>query len=681
MKAELMPLRGAEASRRRQDKSLNFLAPGLEKCYFFTLIRKTGNYLVHTTKEIAMAPNATGPAERLAFQTEAKQMLNLMIHSLYTHKEVFIRELISNASDALDKLRFEAVTNPSVLGDDTELAIRIKLDKTSKLFTITDNGIGMTKEEVIQNVGTIARSGSKAFLEKLTGDQKADSNLIGKFGVGFYSVFMVASRVIIKTKRAGSDEPAVMWESSGESDYTIGTAEKETRGTEITVYLKEDEGIYAEEWQVRSLIKKYSDFIAFPIYLPNDKGKDEIVNETKPIWKRPPTEVTPEQYELFFKHSLGGFEKPLLTIHTQAEGVLEYSSLLFVPEKAMFDLFNTERKHGVKLYVKRVFIMDDCKELLPEYLRFVKGVVDSEDLPLNVSRETLQHNPVITRIGKGVVTKILAKLKELADNDPDKYKIFWKQFGAVLKEGLHTDQDNKEKLLELVRFQSSMGENEDDLVSLREYRDRMREDQKDIYYLTGDRRDIVEKSPHLELFKSKSIEVLYLLDPIDEFIVADIYNYDGKQLKSVAKGDLDLGELGKEESEEKKKLESTYKKLAERLHNILTDAVKEVRISMRLTESPGCLVADEHEMGAHMERLMKAMGQEVPESKRVLEINPSHPLIVNFNRIYEKDPKDPALDEWAHILLDHVLIAEGQTPRDPKAYTRRINDLLVKASG
>jgi molecular chaperone HtpG len=624
-----------------------------------------------------MAPDL----QRMEFQTEAKQLLHLVIHSLYQHKEVFVRELISNASDALDKLRFESITNPGILSDGNDLSIRIKLDKKAKIVTITDNGIGMTKDEAVQNIGTIARSGSRAFLDKLTGDQKADSNLIGKFGVGFYSVFMVAARVKVVTKRAGSDEKTVVWESDGSSDYTVGYAEEErSRGTEITVYLKEDEGVYAEEWQVRSLIKKYSDFIAFPIWLPNDKGTDEVVNESKPIWKRPPAEITAEQYELFFRHSLGGFDKPLVTIHSQAEGVLEFSSLLFVPEKAPFDLFNIERKHGVKLYVKRVFIMDDCKELLPEYLRFIKGIVDSEDLPLNVSRETLQHNPVVARIGISLVGKVLGKLADLSQSEPEKYAAFWKQFGPVLKEGLHTDHENKEKLLDLVRFQSSMGETADDLVSLKQYRGRMREDQNAIYYITGERRDIVEKSPHLEIFKNKSIEVLYLLDPIDEWIVQDIYNFDGKQLKSVVKADLDLGELGREEREEMTKAESKYKKLAERLKNILADAVKEVRLSMRLKDSAGCLVADEHDMGVHMERLMKAMGQETPPAKRTLEINPAHPLIVNMNAVYEKSATDPRLDEWAKLLLDTALIAEGQPPADPPGYIRRVSQLLVAAS-
>ena len=454
--------------------------------------------------------------QSLEFQTEAKQILHLMIHSLYTHKEVFLRELISNASDALDKLRFESLTNSTLLGSDTELTIRIKLDKKAKTITVCDNGIGMTRQEVVDNIGTIARSGSRAFLEKLTGDQKADSNLIGRFGVGFYSVFMVASQVKLVTKRAGSEEPAIVWESAGEKGYSLKETTKDGRGTEITVYLNDESVDYADYWTVRSLIKKYSDFIAFPIRLPDEKGKDEVVNQTKPIWGRPAAEVTKEQYEEFYQQVLSGFDKPLATLHSRAEGVMEYSSLLFVPSASSFDLFSIERKHGVKLYVKRVFIMDNCRELLPEYLRFVKGVVDSEDLPLNVSREILQKNPVVNRIRKSLTGKLLGRLAEMAAGEPENYRNFWKTFGPVIKEGIHTDPENREKLLDLLMFPSSMGAKED-LVSLKTYVSRMRPDQKDICYITGENRDITEKSPHLEVFKAKSIEVLFLLDPIDEW--------------------------------------------------------------------------------------------------------------------------------------------------------------------
>jgi molecular chaperone HtpG len=623
---------------------------------------------------------SSAPKQSLEFQSEAKQILNLMIHSLYTHKEVFLRELISNASDALDRLRFESLTNQELMGDDTDLAIRIAFNKNAKTITISDNGTGMTRQEVIENIGTIARSGSKAFLEKLTGDQKTDSNLIGQFGVGFYSVFMVAARVKLVTKRAGSNEPAVLWESTGEKEYQIEETVKETRGTDITVYLNNDSTEYTEYWTIRSLIKKYSDFIAFPIHLPDEKGKDEVVNQTKPIWMRTAAEVTKEQHEEFYQQALAGFDKPLTTLHSKAEGIMEYSSLLYIPSSSPFDLFSMERKHGVKLYVKRVFIMDNCKELLPEYLRCVKGVVDSEDLPLNVSREILQKNPVVERIKKSLVTKILDKLTGLAQNEPDNYKTFWKAFGTVIKEGLHTDQENKEKLLELLRFQSSLG-TKDDLVSLKAYIGRMRQDQKDIYYISGESREIVEKSPHLEIFKAKSIEVLFLLDPIDEWIVPDIYNYDGKKLKSVTQGDLDLGDLGKEEKDARKKAESTYKKLSERIKNILADQVKEVRVTTRLKDSPACLVSEENAMGSHMEKIMKAMGQAVPESKRILEINGDHPIIANLNARYEKDPKDAELEEWARLVYEQALIAEGQMVPDPLAYSKRVNALLLKVSG
>jgi molecular chaperone HtpG len=619
--------------------------------------------------------------QQMQFQTEARQLLHLVIHSLYTHKEIFLRELISNASDALDKLRFESLTNTGMMKDNTELSIHIKLDKTAKTITISDNGIGMTRQEVIDNIGTIARSGSKAFLDKLTGDQKADSNLIGQFGVGFYSVFMVAASVSLVTKRAGSDEPAVRWESKGENEFTIDAAERDHHGTDIIIYLNETEGQYVEAWEIRSLIKKYSDFIAFPIYLPDDKGKEEVVNESKPLWKRSPSEVTTEQYEQFFKHSLAGFDQPFCTIHNRAEGAMEYSALLFIPQKiSPFELYNYERKHGVKLYVKRVFITDNCKDLLPEYLRFIKGVVDSEDLPLNVSRETLQHNPMLDKMKKAITGRVLTRLKEIADAEPDRYKTFWKEFGPIIKEGLHSDAENKDKLLEVARFQSSIGATDNDLTSLKQYVERMRQDQKEIYYISGESRSIVEKSPHLEIFKEKSIEVLYLVDPIDEFAVQAIYNFEGKQLKSITRGDLDLGELGKEEKKAQKKVESKYKKLTERIKNILSDEVKDVRVTFRLKESPVCLVADDHDMGAHMEKLMKSMGQDVPSAKRILEVNGSHPIIANLNALYEKNPLDEKMMEWVKLLHDQAQIAEGQMVKDPMAYTKRVCDLLVSVS-
>lgn len=628
-----------------------------------------------------MAEKTTQDGQRLEFQTEVKQLLHLMIHSLYTHKEVFLRELISNASDALDKLRFESLTNKDILSEDTDLSIRIKLDKKAKTITISDNGIGMTREEVIQNIGTIARSGSKAFLDRLTGDQKIDSNMIGQFGVGFYSVFMVASSVKLITRRAGASDKAVEWESDGSSEYTIKETDKQSRGTDVIIYLKDEEGVYAEDWQVRTIIKKYSDFIAFPIHLPNDKGKDEVINETKPLWKRQPSEITTEQYEDFFKTVLGGFDAPALTLHSKTEGILEYSFVLFVPGKAQMDLFFPERKHGVKLYVRRVFVMDDCKELFPEYLRFVKGVVDSEDLPLNVSREMLQHNPIVEKMKKGLTGKVLGKLKELSEEDPKAFLNFWQQFGPVLKEGLHSDHENKEKLLEIVRFQSSLGDSKDDMVSLKQYTGRMREGQKYIYYISGENRAIVEKSPHLEVFREKSIEVLYMLDPIDEWIVPNIYNFEGKELRSITKGDVDLGDLGKDEKKEKDKVESAFKKLTERIKNILSDSVKEVRVTTRLKESPCCLVADEHDMGAHMEKMMKAMGQDYAPAKPIFEINGSHPIFANLNALYEKDAKSPLLEEWVKLLFDQALIAEGQMVKDPLAYSKRVNDLLVKVSG
>ena len=629
-----------------------------------------------------MQPQNQQQPQNLEFQTEAKQLLHLMIHSLYSHKEVFLRELVSNASDALDKLRFEALTDPAIDAG-AELAVRIAVDKEAKTVTVSDNGIGMTRDEVIENLGTIARSGSKAFLEKMTGDQRADSNLIGQFGVGFYSAFMVANRVRAVTKRAGSGGGATAWESGGESSYSISDAEKEGHGTDVIVYLKDDEAEYAELWQVRSLIKKYSDFIAFPIYLPNDKGESEVVNQTKPLWLRPASEVTSEQYEEFYRQALGGYGKTLCAMHSKAEGILEYSSLLFIPAQPAFDLFSSfERKHGVKLYVRRVFIMDNCKELLPEYLRFVRGVVDSEDLPLNVSREMLQKNAVIEKMSKALVSKILGKLTEMAEGDPAAYKEFWKSFGVVLKEGLYNDYENREKLLELARFQSSMGDGEADVVSLKQYVDRMREDQKDIYYITAESRSVAEKSPHLEIFKAKSIETLYLVDPVDEWIVGmgGIGEYGGKRLKSVTAGDLDLGDLGKEEAEKQKAAQTELAGLSGRIKEILAESVEDVRATNRLKDSPACLVAGAQSVGAHLEKVMKAMGQEVPVSKRVLEINAEHPIIKNINARYGEASDDPELADWVRLLYDGALIAEGRPAADPAAYLKRVNAMLEKAS-
>lgn len=628
-----------------------------------------------------MSKEKTISKENLEFQTEAKQMLHLVIHSLYTHKEIFLRELVSNASDALDKIRFESLTKPDILDKDEELKINIQLNKKTKIITIIDNGIGMTKQELVDNIGTIARSGSKAFLEKLTGDQKADSNLIGQFGVGFYSVFMVATRVKIVTKRAGSEEPAVEWESTGENNYTLVQSDKKNHGTEITIYLSEEENVYSEDWKIRSLIKKYSDFIAFPIYLPDDKGKEEVINQTKPIWKRKPADISAEQYEDFYKQACGGFDKPLEIVHNLAEGVMEYSSLLYIPESiSPFEMYNHDRKHGVKLYVKRVFIMEDCKELLPEYFRFIKGVVDSEDLPLNVSRETLQDNPLIKKISKAVVSKLFTKLSKLAEEEPEKFKKFWKVFGPIVKEGLHSDFENKDKLLEITRFQSSNGKTEDDITSLKQYVSRMRDDQKNIYYITGEKRSIVEKSPHLEIFREKGIEVLYLIDQIDEFIIPNINTYDSKPLKSITKGDLDLGDLEKDEKKEKKKIESQFKKLTERIKNILSDDVKEVRITTRLKDSPCCLVVDEQDMGANMEKIMKAMGQTVPETKRIMEINGNHQIFLNLKQIYESEPQSQQLETWVKLLYDQALIAEGRLVKDPVTYLKTVNELLTTVS-
>lgn len=621
------------------------------------------------------ATTSAGASERRQFQTEAKQLLHLMIHSLYSHKEVFVRELVSNASDALDRLRFEALTNPEVKPAQ-ELAIRIKLDKTARTFTIQDNGIGMSRQEVIENIGTIARSGSKAFVEKLTGDQRADSNLIGQFGVGFYSVFMAASRVKLETRRAGDTGPATVWESDGESEYTIADSQRTESGTTITVYLNNDGASYAEEWEVKQVIKRYSDFIAFPIYMADSKGHDEVVNQTKPIWKRKPSEIAAEQYSAFYTQAVGGWGEPLETIHVAAEGVMEYAALLFIPKKRLPDIYGHERKHGVRLYVKRVFITDDCAELLPEYLRFVRGVVDSEDLPLNVSRELLQQNAIIARIRKALVGKVLGQLKEMAQKDPAKFAEFSAEFGSVLKEGLHGDFENREALLELVRFQSSEGATAADITSIKQYVERMKPGQKDVYYVVAESRALAERSPHLEVFKEKGIEVLYLVDPVDEFVVGDIAPYDSKNLVSVSKSGLDLGDLGKEDKAAQEQAEGRFGKLAERFKQTLGDVVSDVRVTTRLRDSLCCLASGEHEMSAHMERLMKAMNREFTPARRVLEINANHAVTANISALFDKNATDPRIDDWARLIHEQALISEGQPLTDVQAYAKRVAALL-----
>ncbi len=629
--------------------------------------------------------------ETLGFQTEVNQLLKLMIHSLYSNKEIFLRELISNASDAIDKLRFEAISESKLYEDDTNLRIRVTYDKDAKTITISDNGIGMSRDEVVENIGTIAKSGTRQFLESLTGDQKKDANAIGQFGVGFYSAFIVADKVTLKTRRAGaSSDQGVLWESTGEGEFSIETIEKEDRGTEITLHLKEDDEDLLDGFRLRSIIRKYSDHITVPIEMlkediaseeDDEKDKDketvieyEKVNDASALWTRPKSEITDEEYAEFYKHVGHDFEDPLAWTHNQVEGKYEYTSLLFIPKRAPFDLWDRERQHGIKLYVRRVFIMDETEKLMPNYLRFVKGVIDSNDLPLNVSREILQNSKVLDSIRSGSVKKILQLLQKIANNKPDDYKTFWKEFGRVMKEGPGEDFANREKIAKLLRFSSTLDDKEEQEVSLDDYVSRMKDGQKAIYYITADSFAAAKHSPHLEVFRKKGLEVLLLSDRVDEFLMSSLPEYDGKPLQSVARGELDLGDL--EDEEEKKqheKVEEEYKDFIEKVAKSLGDDVKEVRITHRLTDSPSCLVTGEHDMSANLERLLKQAGQDVIGHKPILELNPEHPLV---QRLKSEDQGE-RFDDWAKLLFEQALLSEGGQLEDPATFVSRMNKMLL----
>jgi len=627
----------------------------------------------------------TQAPEKMEFQTEVKQLLHLMIHALYSNKEIFLRELVSNASDALDKARFESLTNAGILGSDTAFGIRLQADKEAGVLRISDNGVGMNRDEIIRNIGTIANSGTKKFLEGLTGDQKKDANLIGQFGVGFYAAFMVADKVTLTTRRLG-EEAAWRWESTGDGSFTLGevdAAEHAGRGTVIELHLKADEKEFLDDWRLRGIVKKYSEYIAHPIALvttTEDKEDTEILNDKAPVWRRPKNEVTPEQHTEFYRHITHGQDEPLAWSHNRVEGTLEFTTLLYVPGKAPYDLYQPERPHGLSLYVKRVFIMNDCKELLPSWLRFMRGVVDSEDLPLNVSREILQKNAVVNKIRESATTKTLNLLETMAKDEPGKYKAFWKEFGGVLKEGFHMNWEHLDELKRLLRFESgrtAAGE----FTSLQDYVVNMKEGQKDIYYLTAESRRAAEGSPHLEVFRKKGVEVLYLVDPIDEWVVQALTEFDGKKLVHAAKGALDLGDLTAEEKKREEEAKGTYQAFTVDFAAKLPDVLKEVRVTSRLSESPACLVADEHDLGANLERILKMSNQAVPESKRILEINPDHALIAGLKARFDADPADPALADWYGVLVDQALLAEGSAPRDPAGYVAKVNGLLKNVLG
>ncbi|MCO6059303.1 molecular chaperone HtpG [Pseudomonas sp. MOB-449] len=624
--------------------------------------------------------------ETLGFQTEVKQLLHLMIHSLYSNKEIFLRELISNASDAADKLRFEALAKPELLEGGAELKIRVSFDKEARTVTLEDNGIGMSRDEVIAHLGTIAKSGTADFLKNLSGDQKKDSHLIGQFGVGFYSAFIVADKVDVFTRRAGLPAAeGVHWASKGEGDFDVATIDKAERGTRIVLHLKSDEAEFADGWRLRNVIKKYSDHIALPIELPKEQHGEEApaepewetVNRASALWTRPRTEVKDEEYQEFYKHVAHDFENPLTWSHNKVEGKLEYNSLLYVPARAPFDLYHRESPRGLKLYVQRVFIMDQADQFLPLYLRFIKGVVDSNDLSLNVSREILQSGPVIDSMKSALTKRVLDMLEKLAKNEPEQYKGFWNNFGQVLKEGPAEDFANKEKIAGLLRFASTQGDSGEQNVSLAEYIGRMKEGQDKIYYLTGESYSQVRNSPHLEVFRKKGIEVLLLTDRIDEWLMSYLSDFDGKGFVDVARGDLDLGKLDSEEDKKaQEEVAKTKEGLIERLKSALGEEVSEVRVSHRLTDSPAILAIGEQDLGLQMRQILEASGQKVPDSKPIFEINPAHPLIEKLDGEQDED----RFGELSHILFDQAALAAGDSLKDPAAYVRRLNKLLVELS-
>jgi molecular chaperone HtpG len=635
---------------------------------------------------------AAQKTEKMEFQAEVKQLMQLMIHSLYSNKQIVLRELISNASDAADKLRFEALADSTLYENDTDLKITIGFDKAKRTVTISDNGIGMSRDEVITHIGTIAKSGTKEFFNSLTGDEAKDANLIGQFGVGFYSSFIIADKVTLITRRAGSQD-AVKWVSAGEGDYTIESVKKASRGTEITLHLRKDEDDFLNDWQLKSIIRKYSDHITLPIMMQKSEWKEgadgkggemvltdeyEVVNKASALWARSKNDITADEYNEFYKHVSHDFQDPLAYTHSRVEGKQEYISLLYIPSKAPFDLYDRERRHGIKLYVKRVFIMEDAEKLMPQYLRFVRGVIDSADLPLNISREILQDSRDVDAIKNGSVKKVLGLLEDLAKDKPEDYAKFWGEFGRVLKEGPGEDFANKDKIAGLLRFASTRNENSADTaaqnISLKDYIEKMQPEQAAIYYITADSFAAAQHSPHLEIFRKKNIEVLLLSDKVDEWLLGSLTEFEGKKLQSIAKGDLDLGALESDtEKEIQKKIEEEAKTLIERVKTTLGDSVKEVRVTHRLTDSPACLVAGEHDLSGNMARILKAAGQNAPESKPILELNPTHKLVKRL----ENEAEDTKFSDLAHLVFDQALLAEGGQLNDPASFVKRMNSLLV----
>ncbi len=630
--------------------------------------------------------------ETLGFQTEVKQLLHLMIHSLYSNKEIFLRELVSNASDACDKLRFEALNNAGLFGDDSDLKIRIAFDKEARTLTISDNGIGLTRDEAVEHLGTIAKSGTREFFSALTGDQAKDAHLIGQFGVGFYSSYIVADKVTVVSRRAGVEaNQAVKWESAGEGEFSVEMVEKAGRGTDVILHLRDGEDDFLNSWKLKQIVRKYSDHITLPIVMKGEKWdeekkeqvateEDETINQASALWARPKSEITDEQYKEFYKHVAHDFEEPLSYVHAKVEGKQEYTQLLYIPQRAPFDMWDRNARHGIKLYVRRVFIMDDAEQLMPLYMRFVRGIVDSNNLPLNVSREILQESRDIETIRGGCVKKVLSMLEGLADTEEaaekEKFAKFWTEFGRVFKEGIGEDFANKERIAKLLRFASTHNDTPDETVSLADYVSRMKEGQEKIYYVTAETFTAAKNSPHLEIFRKKGIEVLLLSDRVDEWVTGHLTEFEGKQLQSVAKGGLDLGKL--EDEAEKKEAEQAadeYKELLEKIKASLGEKIKEVRVTHRLTDSPSCIVADEHDMGGNLARILKAAGQKAPEMKPILEINPKHPAVQRLK--YE----ETRFDDWANLLLEQATLAEGGTLDDPAVFVKRINELMMALSG
>ena len=630
--------------------------------------------------------------ETLGFQTEVKQLLHLMIHSLYSNKEIFLRELISNASDACDKMRFEALNNAALYDGDGELEIQVSFDKEAGTVTVTDNGIGLSREEAILHLGTIAKSGTSEFFKSLTGDQAKDAHLIGQFGVGFYSSFIVADKVTVTSRRAGLPaDQAVRWESGGEGDFSVEMTEKAKRGTEVTLHLREGEEGFLDSWRLKSIIRKYSDHITLPIKMAGEKwdeeksemvasGEDETINQASALWARSKSEISEEQYREFYKHVAHDFEDPLVWTHAKVEGKQEYTQLLYIPSRAPFDLWDRKVRHGIKLYVRRVFIMDDAEKLMPTYLRFVRGIVDSADLPLNVSREILQESKDIESIRNGSTRKVLSMLENLADNEDaaekEKYAQFWGEFGKVLKEGVGEDFANREKIAALLRFASTHSDTPDETVGLKDYIARMKEGQEKIYYITAETFKAAQNSPHLEIFRKKGIEVLLLSDRVDEWVVGHLTEFDGKALQSVAKGGLDLGKLEDEaEKQEAEKAADEFKELLEKVKASLGERVKEVRVTHRLTASPSCLVTENFDMSGNLARILKAAGQEAPETKPILEINPRHPVVERLKK------ETSRFDDWAALLFEQAALAEGGQLDDPAGFIKRMNDLILELTG